>query len=125
MMTSPIENCIGCVFIPVSDMPRAIAWYSQLFGLPVQTAVHATSHEGHIYELPMQGAVSLLLDRHKPVCNSSQPLCFFWTADLSRAYTFLLENDIEVVAAPEAIGSVTTLICKDPDHNLLMICQRN
>lgn len=105
-MTSPIENCIGCVFIPVSDMPRAIAWYSQLFGLPVQTAVHATSHEGHIYELPMQGAVSLLLDSHKPVCNSSQPLCFFWTADLSRAYTFLLEMTLKLWLHPKILAAL-------------------
>lgn len=120
-MNSPIENQIGCLFIPVSDMARAIAWYSHLFGLPSQPA----THEGRIYTLPMQGDVGLLLDSHKAVTNSSQPLCFFWTQDIQRTYTFLVESGVDVLAAPEDIGSVTTLLFKDPDHNLLMVCQRN
>lgn len=119
-MNSPIENRIGCIFIPVSDMARAITWYSRLLGLPTQAA----SHEGRIYTLPMQGDVGLLLDSHKPVTNSSQPLCFFWTSDLQRTYRFLVEQGVDIVTAPEDIGSVTTLICKDPDNNLLMVCQR-
>jgi hypothetical protein len=48
-MNSPIQNKIGMVFIPVSDMPAAIAWYSRLFGL----TVGKTSHEGRIYGVPM------------------------------------------------------------------------
>lgn len=121
MMNSPIENRIGCLLIPVSDMPRAIAWYSRLFGLPSQSA----THEGRIYTLPMQGEVGLILDSHKPVTNSSQPLCFFWTQDIKHAYAFLMESGVDVLAPPEDIGSVTTLLFQDPDHNLLMVCQRN
>lgn len=37
----PIHNRIGNVFVPVSDMQRAVAWYSQLFGLEPDR----TSHE--------------------------------------------------------------------------------
>ena len=60
-MPSPIDNNIGTVFIPVSDMPRAIAWYSRLFGLSVETA----THEGKIYNVPMVGEAGLILDGHK------------------------------------------------------------
>jgi hypothetical protein len=60
MMDSPIQNRIGCVFIPVSDMTRARR----------QIAV-------------------------------------------------------EIVRPIEDIGSVSTLVLKDPDDNLLMICQHN
>jgi predicted enzyme related to lactoylglutathione lyase len=109
------------VFIPVSDMARAIAWYSQLLGLPV----HETSHDGKIYDLPMQSGPGLILDGHKPVTNSSQPLCFFWTSDIRTAYTFLKEGKIEIVSEPEDIGSVSTLVFKDPDQNHLMACHQN
>ena len=120
-MKSPIENRIGCLFIPVSDMTRAIDWYSRLLGIASQ----ATTHEGRIYTIPLQGEIGLILDSHKPVTNSAQPLCFFWTQDIARTYTFLIESGIDVIGAPADIGSVTTLLFKDPDNNLLMVCQRN
>jgi predicted enzyme related to lactoylglutathione lyase len=108
------------VFIPVSDMERAIGWYSALFGLPVQ----ATTHGGKIYDLRM-GDLTLILDGHKPVVNSSQPLAAFWTDDIHATYDFLRRGGVELVSAPDDIGSVTTLVFKDPDGNLLMVCQHN
>jgi len=109
------------VFIPVSDMGRAIQWYSHLLGLPMKE----TSHEGRIYDLPMTGGTALILDGHKPVTNSSQPLFFLWTDDIRAACDFLKSSDVEIIGAAEDIGSVTTLTFKDPDGNLLMVCQRN
>jgi predicted enzyme related to lactoylglutathione lyase len=109
------------VFVPVSDMDRAIEWYSRLLDLPIQK----TSHHGTIYDLPMQGDVGLILDSTKPsVSNSSQPLFFFWTDDIQQSYQFLKENQVEIVREVENIGSVSTLTFKDPDSNLLMVCQR-
>jgi len=119
MTQSPIQNKIGMVFIPVSDMQKAIAWYSRLLGLPLG----ATSHEDKIYNLPMQGETGLILDAHKPVRNSSQPLFFFWTSDMQATYQFLKELAVEFVNPIEDIGSVSTLTFTDPDHNLLMVCQ--
>ena len=120
-MTSPIQNRIGMVFIPVSDMPRAIDWYSRLLGLPVEE----TSHEGRIYGLPMLDGPGLVLDGHRPVANSSQPLLFFWTDDLRATRAFLVDNHVELVGEIADIGSVSTLTIRDPDHNLLMVCQHN
>lgn len=121
-MQSPIQNTIGAVFVPVSNMARAITWYSKLLGVPVA----ATSHEGAIYDVPMAGEVALILDANKPVVtNSSQPLFFLWTDDIRAAYAFLQANQVEILGEPEDIGSVSTLTFKDPDNNLLMVCQRN
>ena len=121
-MGSPIENRIGQVFVPVSDMHRAIAWYSLILGLPVDR----TSHDGTIYDVPMQGETRLALDANKqPITNSSQPLCFFWTADIHAARDFLLANEVELVGEVQDIGSVSFLTFTDPDYNLLMVCQRN
>jgi predicted enzyme related to lactoylglutathione lyase len=121
MMHSPIQNRIGCVFIPVSDMTRARRWYECLLGLPPS----AVSHAGRIADLPMVGEIQLILDSHKPVVNSSQPLLFFWTDDLPATVGFLQQMAVEIVRPIEDIGSVLTLVSKDPDANLLMICQRN
>ncbi|HEU5086433.1 MAG TPA: VOC family protein [Roseiflexaceae bacterium] len=120
-MQSPIHNRVGMVFIPVSDMQRAISWYSQLLGLPTGD----TSHQGKIYSLPMQGNVGVILDGHKAVRNSSQPLLFFWTDDITASWHFLQQLEVEIVSAVEDIGSVSTLTFKDPDQNLLMVCQSN
>jgi predicted enzyme related to lactoylglutathione lyase len=120
-MFSPIQRRVGMVFIPVSDMKRAIGWYSALFGLPPAE----TSHEGKIYDLPMEGETGVILDAHRPVQNSSQPLCFFWTADIAATHKHLRALGVELLGAVEEIGSLRTLTFRDPDGNLLMVCQRN
>ncbi|TFG71271.1 MAG: VOC family protein [Anaerolineales bacterium] len=119
-MSSPVQNRIGCVFIPVSDMVRAQTWYNRLLGLQPSE----TSHEGKIADVPMAGETQLILDSHKPVVNSSQPLFFFWTDDLSAACHFLQSLDVDIVSPIEDIGSVSTLVFRDPDNNLLMVCKR-
>jgi predicted enzyme related to lactoylglutathione lyase len=117
-----ITNRIGMVFVPVSDIEKAIHWYNSLFDVPLQQV----SHQGTIYNFPMQGDVGLILDGTRTaVKNSSQPLCFFWTDDIQVAYQFLEKNDVDIVREIEDIGSLYTLTFKDPDGNLLMVCQRN
>jgi predicted enzyme related to lactoylglutathione lyase len=120
-MPSPLQRRVGMLFIPVSDMQRAIRWYSALFGLPLAE----TSHEGKIYDVPMEGETGVILDAHRPVQNSSQPLCFFWTSDIVATYEHLNALGVEIVGTVEDIGSVQTLTFRDPDGNLLMVCQRN
>ena len=120
-MSGLIQNRIGTVFIPVSDMQRAIEWYSRLLDLPVVS----TSHDGTIYDVPMAGETGLILDSTKPeVSNSSQPLFFFMTGDIQAAQRFLQERRVEIVSQIEDIGSMYFLIFKDPDENLLMVCQQ-
>jgi predicted enzyme related to lactoylglutathione lyase len=119
-MHSPIQRRVGMIFIPVSDMQRAIRWYSALFGLPLGE----TSHEDKIYDVPMEGETGLILDAHRPVQNSSQPLCFFWTSDIAATHEHLIALGVEILSAVEDIGSVQTLTFLDPDGNLLMVCQR-
>lgn len=122
MDPSPIQNRIGQLFIPVSDMNAAIAWYSRLFGLPVTAA----SHEGRIYDLPMAGDCRLALDAHQPdFTPSSQTLCFFWTEDIAACERFLIARSVVVEGEIQDIGSVSFLAFRDPDGNRLMVCQRN
>jgi predicted enzyme related to lactoylglutathione lyase len=120
--SSPIQNRIGNVFIPVSDMPRAIAWYSRLFGLEPGRA----SHEGGIYDVPMAGETGLILDANEPItAQSTQPICFFLTDDIEASLDHLRALGAEITSEPEDIGSVIFATFRDPDGNPLMICQRN
>lgn len=108
--------------MPVSDIRLAAEWYSNLLGLPATQ----TSHNDMIYEVPMSGETRLALDGNKPVIsNSSQALFFFWTQDIHAAEAFLKESAVTVLGQVEDIGSVSFLTFKDPDNNLLMVCQRN
>jgi predicted enzyme related to lactoylglutathione lyase len=118
---SPIENRIGQVFVPVSDMAAAIGWYSRLLGLPVSAA----SHEGRIYDLPMAGDCRLALDAHDPdFTPSSKTLFFLWTVDIEAAERFLIAHQVVVEGQIEDIGTVAILGFRDPDGNRLMVCQR-
>ena len=118
---SPLQNRIEIVFVPVSDMPGAIAWYSQLFGLPPAAA----AHDDKIYDVPMQGEVHLCLDAHPvPLRNSSQPLCAFPTDDLRATREFLVKSGVPIVMDLQDAGSVRFLTFRDPDGNLLMALQK-
>lgn len=119
---SPIQNRIGNVFVPVSDMARAVAWYSRLFGLEPGE----TSHEGGIYDVPMAGETGLILDANTPVTEHSvQPLCFFWTDDMPATLGHLRSLGAEITSDVTDIGSVSFIAFRDPDGNPLMVCQRN
>jgi len=117
---SPIENRIAQVFIAVSGMPRAIAWYSRLFGLDPGE----TSHEGLIYDVPVSGETRLVLDGHRPVTSHPvQPICMFPTGDMAAALAHLRNIGAEITSEPQDIGSVIFATFRDPDGNPLMVYQ--
>jgi len=122
MKQSPLQNRVGMVFIPVDDLPRAIAWYSRLLGQPIGEP----SHNGTIYTLEMRGNTEVILDSNKTkLRNSSHPLLCFWTDDIAATYLFLQEMEATLVSQVEDIGDVSALVFKDPDQNLLMAAQVN
>jgi predicted enzyme related to lactoylglutathione lyase len=121
LTTSPIQNRIGNVFVPVSDMPRAMAWYGALFGVDLGQPTHG----GGICDVPMAGDTGLILDANRPVTShSAQPLCFFWADDIAAALAHLRGLGAEITSDVTDIGSVAFLAFRDPDGNPLMVCQR-
>ncbi|HWV34182.1 MAG TPA: VOC family protein [Thermomicrobiales bacterium] len=119
-LTSPIRCRVGQVFIPVNDMPAAIAWYARLFGFEPGDP----SHAGGIYDLPVEGDTLLVLDAHKPVTSTSvQPICMFPTDDMDAALVHLRSVGAEITSEPQDIGSLVFAIFRDPDGNPLMIYQ--
>jgi hypothetical protein len=50
----------------------------------------------------MEGETRVILDVHRPVQNSSQPLCFFWTGDIVAAHEHLSTLGAEILG-PQAV----------------------
>jgi catechol 2,3-dioxygenase-like lactoylglutathione lyase family enzyme len=120
--SSPIENRIGQVFIPVRDIARSARWYAAVLGLPELELSHADT----ICDLPTVGETRLALDANRPDFDTSgPPRFFFWTADMSATVAFLTDLGVTLDSAVEDIGSVMFVQFRDPDGNPLMVCQRS
>ncbi|GAA1241311.1 VOC family protein [Oryzihumus leptocrescens] len=120
-MTSPIQRIVGQVFIPVRDMPRAVAWYADLLGFEPGE----TSHEGTIFDIPTDGDTRLALDANRPDFDpAGPPRFFFWTQDMAETVEHLQDRGVKITSDVEDIGSVFFVQFEDPDGNPLMVCQR-
>lgn len=116
-MASPIQNQIGAVFLPVSDVERARDWYSRILGLPADQEILF----GHLYCPRMEGGTGLVLDSKIWKGPLDQgPAFHFNTTDIHAAYQFMQENGVELVGQVEHDH---WFLFKDPDGNLLMICR--
>ncbi len=115
-----IEPRIDAVFVPVRDMDRAIAWYSELLDLPRSTA----THEGLIYDLPLPGETGIKLDGHAhargQVIDRHVPLVMFSAGDSDDVQAFARAHGTKATE-PEDIGSATVLYLNDPDGNRICI----
>lgn len=124
-MSRPIENRVGAVFLHVTDMPRAIEWYSDLLGMPTAEA----SHEGLIYDVPTVGETGLILDGHAFARGewtqpSGRPACMLAAEDIEAAHRFAREHAADV-SPVEDIGTVSVFQLSDPDGNRLVVSARN
>jgi len=124
-VAQPIRNCVGSVFLHVTDMERAIDWYSRLFGVPSGD----TSHEGLIYEVPTDGDTGLILDGHAHAGGEwtpppTRPACMLAADDIHAAHQFALKHATDV-SEIEDIGSVSVFQLADPDGNRLVVFARN
>lgn len=116
-MTTPLKNRIGAVFLPVSDIEQARDWYSRILGLPSDGEILF----GHLFCPKMDGGTDLVLDSKifsGPLDKG--PVFQFVTSDIHAARQFMEENGVELVGE---IQYGHWFLFKDPDGNLLMICQ--
>ncbi|WP_166243129.1 VOC family protein [Paenibacillus turpanensis] len=117
-MTSPIQNLVRGVFIPVSSIEKARDWYCNLLGLPADGEIFF----GHIYVLPMQGESNIVLDSkiYSPENVHKVPVFQLATDDIERSYEFIQSQPIEIITD---IQNNHWFTIKDPDGNVLMICK--
>lgn len=117
-MSSPVKNQIGAIFIPVKDIQSSRDWYCELLGcMPEGEILH-----GHLYVLPIAGNTNLVLDSkmYSESAVHNHPLFHFNTDDIHAAYVYLQQKGVVLTTE---IEHGHWFNCKDPDGNLLMICQ--
>ncbi|MDP5275634.1 VOC family protein [Chengkuizengella axinellae] len=116
---SPIKNHVGEIFIHVSDMQRAIKFYSDLLGLPLQK----TAHEGNIYQIITTGSTGVLLDSHRKdePNQNNKPILFFDTDHIHNSYDHIKSLNVEIVSEIEVHENISFFTLKDPDGNVLMV----
>jgi predicted enzyme related to lactoylglutathione lyase len=117
----PVKNRVGGVFVHVTDMPRAVAFYGKLLDRPVTDRHDA----GNIYVVPTDGGSDLILDannRHlfRP---HGKPVFMFVTHDVDAAYADVRAKGIPIAWEIERHGDVAFFTFLDPDGNMLMACQ--
>lgn len=113
---NPIAPQIGMVFVPVSDLHKARDWYCEILGVPPNgELVH-----NHLYFLPMEGT-GLVLDSsiYSPEAVFQIPAVVLNTADIQAAHQYMKGKSADVAD----IQFDKWFNFKDPDGNLLMICQ--
>jgi len=116
-----IDPRVDAVFIPVTDMDRAIAWYTSLLGLPRI----GTSHGGLICDLPLAADdTRIILDGHVhargETIHRQVPLVMFQADDLGDVLAFARRHGA-TVTEPDDIGTVTVLYLDDPDGNRICV----
>ncbi|MBO0992874.1 VOC family protein [Bacillus sp. SD088] len=123
MEKTAIKNQMNSVFVHVTNLKASTKWYCELLALQVDL----DKVESPVFNVPVVGTTSLTLDdhafdpdfQHKP---SLSPIFNFYASDIDEAYYWVEEKDIEIVREIERAGGTAWFNIKDPDGNIVMIC---
>jgi len=117
-MKNPIQNLIRGVFIPVSNIENARDWDCGLLDLPTDGEIYF----GHIYVLHMQGHTNIVLDSeiYSPDIVFKEAVLQLATNDIEKSYEYMKSRNVEVITE---IQNNQWFNFKDPDGNVLMVCQ--
>ncbi|PYI51835.1 VOC family protein [Paenibacillus flagellatus] len=111
---SPITH-IAAVFLPVRELARSAAWWSDLLDLPSPDAP-----AGAVYALPIAGT-GLILD---PNQYGFPHLVMYGTADIDDAYRLARERSYDIFHNLQRFSNVAYFNVFDPGkRNGIMICQ--
>ena len=119
----PIKNQMNGVFVHVTNLKEAVKWYTDLLGQEIDLEeVHSP-----VYNIPVSGTTSLTLDDHSfdpqfKQSISNNPIFNFFAPDIEEAYQYIKERNIEIVREIEWVGDTAWFNVKDPDGNVVMIC---
>lgn len=124
ILTSPIKNKVGSIFVPVRDIEKSRSWYCRVLGL---NEANCEIYSGHLCPLPMEGS-GVILDT-MPLWGGGQPggapsietpAFMLMTEDLQHSLDYMKELGVELVTE---IEHNHWFVVKDPDGNKLMICR--
>ncbi|GGA44883.1 VOC family protein [Psychrobacillus lasiicapitis] len=116
-MNNPILNQIGTVFIPVSNIENARDWYSDILGLKTEGKIEF----GHLYVIPMEGT-GIVLDSkiHSEERIFKTPPFHLNTKNIEEAFQYMRNKGVNLITEIEHNHYFNF---KDPDGNILMICE--
>lgn len=116
-MENPILKEIGTVFIPVSDIEKARDWYSDILGIKPDGEIQ----HGHLYVIPMEGT-GIVLDSkiYSEASVFKVPAFHFNTKNIEAAFQYMRNKGVNLITE---IQHHHYFNIKDPDGNVLMICQ--
>lgn len=116
-MAHPIQNKIGTVFIPVSNIEKARDWYCDILGVDVVGEIQF----GHLFVLPMEGTGIVLDSKIYSVDNIfKNPAFHLNTTDIEKAFQFMKSKGVTLVTDIEHEHYFNF---RDPDGNMLMVCK--
>ncbi|NHM31271.1 VOC family protein [Neobacillus terrae] len=119
----PVKNQMNGVFVHVTNLKGAVEWYTDLLGLEIDLE----EVQSPVYNIPVSGTTSLTLDDHSfdPQFKhsiSTSPIFNFFAPDIEEAYQYIKNRNIEIVREIEWVEDTAWFNIKDPDGNVLMIC---
>ncbi|WP_349409767.1 VOC family protein [Pseudalkalibacillus sp. SCS-8] len=117
---SPI-NRVGTPFVHVKDLQKSAAWYAELLGK--ESPKVDPDHPVHYYEL--EGGGGFLLDDDRNNAPGTEASIMLHTEDIDAAYSFVKEKGGIIVREIERHPDVSFFNFKDPDGNVLMICEQH
>ncbi|XEC92939.1 VOC family protein [Paenibacillus tarimensis] len=113
---NPIKNQIGTVFIPVSNLAKARDWYCDILGLKADREI---SHG--LYVIPLTGSDIVLDSNIYAIENLFKVPAFHLNTDnIHEAFEFMTSKGVELLTEIQPTRSFNF---KDPDGNVLMVCQ--
>lgn len=125
----PFESRIGNVFVPVGNMPKAVMWYRDIFGLkPDENYTKDSDPQVRtVYSIKLH-EISLLLDSMQRESLSASPNHLFTleTNDLHEAYRYLKDKGVEFTDTEETIlgnPQRRAFGFKDSEGNILIMHQ--
>ncbi|MCZ8513634.1 VOC family protein [Paenibacillus filicis] len=117
---SPVLARIGGVFVNVREMRSMAVWHSGLLGLPLQ----AGETEKSVLSLRVAYGASLLLyDNRYRQGDDYEVLFMFDTRDIGAAERYVTGLGIPLFGKREEHGDVSFFTIRDPDGNVIMVCQ--
>ncbi len=124
-MVPPFRRKVGGIFIPVSDVHRARAWYKDVLGLPVGDVQF-----GHLCCISMDDGVDLLLDQkltpdggEKDLELGAYPLFMFESENVEESLSRLQERGVRLASYNGTIiQNGHWFNFYDSEGNLLMVC---
>ncbi|WP_261129965.1 VOC family protein [Bacillus sp. Marseille-Q3570] len=116
---SPI-NRVGTTFVHVQDLKKTARWYAELLGK--ETPQVDPDSPVHYVDL---GNGGFLLDDDRNNEPGTEANLMLHTDDIDEAYAFVKEKGGIIVREIERFPDVSFFNFKDPDGNVLMICEEH